>query len=332
MSQASPTIGAEKSGLTYRQEDNDGKKALLTHHKGATAPGYAEAGMIWLDDSTTPWGLKLHDGADWVVLGTVHAGDNAFLPYHGTGALKYASFAVDSGSANAAVVTPVPAVASYAAGLAVILKPAASTTGASTLAVSGMDAQDIKLANGADTAAGSMVAGGIYMLVHDGTNFILCNPEKDTSPPSGAVIARATDSYSLNENLETIIPLDDTIPQASEGTEVLTASLTPQHAANKIRVTVKGFGTTSESSVALVAALMIDGSPAVAATAVSGAAGALLPLDLQYEYTAGDTSAHDFSIRIGPGTAGAVRLNGQMAGRYFGGVSAVRLTVEEIKG
>lgn len=332
MSQASPTIGAEKSGLTYRQEDNDGKKALLTHHKGASAPEYAEAGIIWLDDSTAPWTLKLHDGADWIVLGSIHAGDNAFLPYHGTGALKYVSFASDSGSANAAVITPVPAVSSYAAGLTVILKPAASTTGAATLAVSGLDAQDIKLADGTDTVAGSMLAGGVYMLVHDGTDFILCNPEKDTTPPTGTVIARTTANYSLNENLEDVIPLDDTVPQATEGTEVLSASITPQHAGNKIRVTFKGFGATSESSVAIVAALVVDASPAVAATAVSGAAGALLPLDLQYEYTPGDTSAHSFSLRIGPGTAGAVRLNGHMSGRYFGGVAAAQIIVEEIQG
>lgn len=76
------------------------------------------------------------------------------------------------------------------------------------------------------------------------------------------------------------------------------------HAGNKVRVTFKGFGATSESSVALVAALTIDGSPAVAATAVSGAGGALLPLDLQYEYTPGDTSAHSYGLRIGPGAAG----------------------------
>jgi len=44
MTQATPSIGANKSGLQYRTEDNDGKKALLNHHKGATAPAYAEAG------------------------------------------------------------------------------------------------------------------------------------------------------------------------------------------------------------------------------------------------------------------------------------------------
>jgi hypothetical protein len=83
MSQANPAIGADKTGLAYRQEDNDGKKALLTHHKGAGAPSYAEAGILWLDDSTTPWKLNLYDGADWIVLGSVNAASNAFLPYMG---------------------------------------------------------------------------------------------------------------------------------------------------------------------------------------------------------------------------------------------------------
>ena len=59
MSQAPPLIGPNKSGLTYRQEDNDGKQALLTHHKGAAAPPYAQAGTVWLDDAATPWLVKL---------------------------------------------------------------------------------------------------------------------------------------------------------------------------------------------------------------------------------------------------------------------------------
>jgi hypothetical protein len=84
MTQATPTIGANKSGLQYRTEDNDGKKALLNHHKGSAAPGYAEAGLIWLDDTATPWILKIYDGADWIALGEVHATSNTFKPYSGT--------------------------------------------------------------------------------------------------------------------------------------------------------------------------------------------------------------------------------------------------------
>lgn len=84
MTQASPTIGADKSGLDYRTEDNAGKTALLTHHKGSSAPSYAEAGMIWVDDTSTPWLMKFYDGADWIVMGAVSATDNTFKPYNGT--------------------------------------------------------------------------------------------------------------------------------------------------------------------------------------------------------------------------------------------------------
>ena len=150
MSQANPTIGADKTGLAYRQEDNDGKKALMTHHKGAAAPAYAEAGLLWLDDSMTPWKLKLHDGADWIVLGSVNAGTNAFLPYLGTAAFKQVNFAADTGTVNTAAIAPIPAVAAYTAGLTVTLRPAATTTGPATLAVSGLDAEAVKLADGSD--------------------------------------------------------------------------------------------------------------------------------------------------------------------------------------
>ena len=332
MSQANPTIGADKTGLAYRQEDNDGKKALLTHHKGAAPPSYAEAGMIWIDDAASPWKMKIHDGADWIILGSIHAATNAFLPYHGTAPIQHVNYAVDTGSANAAVLAPVPAVGSYTAGLTVTLIPAATTTGAATVAVSGLDAEDIKLANGNDLVAGSMQAGGVYMLVYDGTNFILTNPEINTAPAAGSVIGSAVDTYDANESLETVIPLDDSIPQATEGTEILSVTHAAVSAANKIRLRFCGFGVTSDSSVALVATLVIDGAPAVQTVAAQGASGALLPLSFTLEHSPADTDSHTYAVRVGPGTAGAVRLNGTLSGRLFGGAATAQLTVEEIKG
>ncbi len=94
MSQADPTIGSGQSGLAYRTADNNGKKALLNHHKGSTAPTYAEAGMLWLDDSATPWVLKTHDGTDWISVGEIHATNNTFKPKVGS------SLAAGLGEAN----------------------------------------------------------------------------------------------------------------------------------------------------------------------------------------------------------------------------------------
>jgi hypothetical protein len=91
MTQATPIIGAGKSGLTYRQEDNAGKQALLNHHKGPSAPNYAEAGLIWLDDSATPWLFKCFDGTDWITMGQLNAGTNHFTPMVGTSPLGASS-------------------------------------------------------------------------------------------------------------------------------------------------------------------------------------------------------------------------------------------------
>jgi microcystin-dependent protein len=91
MSQFDPVIGADKSGLVYRQDDNNGKKALLSQHKGATPPVYAAAGTLWLDDSATPWILKIYDGSNWISTGTVNAISDQYTPYFNGAVLQLAS-------------------------------------------------------------------------------------------------------------------------------------------------------------------------------------------------------------------------------------------------
>lgn len=439
MSQASPTIGANKTGLAFRQEDNDGKKALLSHHKGSSPPDYAEAGAIWLDDSATPWMLKLHDGADWIALGSINASSNAFQPYHGTAALKYVNYAADTGSANAYAVAPVPALSAYAAGQVVILKPANAVTGASTINVNALGAKAVKTQDGSDLGANAMLANGVFILVYDGTNFILTNPATagnyllargtavaaasttdigaansdfveisgtttitalGTSAgrnhvwvkfqsaltlthhatslilptgasittaagdvaefvrisggnwqclgyhpasgkqiaaiaradlPAGAVIQVAAASYASNSDLSVTIPNDDSIPQNTEGSEILTVSITPTSAASTIEIEFRGMGAAS-GSANLIAALFRDsGANALAASA--GVAGSVTlpgPVGLTYQESAGSTSARTYKIRVGAST-GTCRLNGTTSARLYGGASAATLTVREIR-
>lgn len=332
MSQASPTIGANKSGLAYRLEDNDGKKALLTHHKGASAPSYAEAGMIWLDDSATPWALKFYDGSDWIVLGTLHAGSNAFLPFLGTGPVRLAAYAEDTGTENEFVITPVPALPQHQAGQIVILKPAHDITDAPTLTIGGLDACAVVLPDGSDPAEGDMLAGQIYVLVYDGTQYVVTNPNRTASLPAGSTVACQSAAYSTYAAINSIIPLDNTIPQAGEGTEILAIEHAAQSAGNKIRLRFSAFGTSTQQSVPIIAALYIDSGAAVQACAVHvPAAGQSAQLAFEYEYEAPDTDTHRYSLRVGPGGVAAIRLNGSGSARLFGGTAAARLTLEETK-
>lgn len=175
MSQATPIIGANQPGLDYRNQDNDGKQALLNHHKGSTEPSYKEAGIIWLDDGATPWVVKMYDGAAWIVMGLMDATTDTFEPYFGTGVLPFRPYAADTGSANAYAIAPAPAIASYTTGQTFLLKPANASTGSSTLAVNGLAAKTIKTWYGTNVDAGSLLTTGVYYLMYDGTNMVLLN-------------------------------------------------------------------------------------------------------------------------------------------------------------
>lgn len=201
MTQFNPILGANLSGLTYRTQDNNAKRALLNHHKGSTAPTYAEAGMVWVDDSATPWLMKVHDGSDWIVLGEVNSTTNTFSPYLGAATIRLLNFAADTGSANTYVITPTPAITDYVAGQIVTLSPANANTGSSTLAINGLTAKTIKTLDGANLTAGMLAASGVYLLIFDGTNFVLLNASGITAIAAGGTGASTAATARTNLGL-----------------------------------------------------------------------------------------------------------------------------------
>lgn len=148
--------------------------------------------------------------------------------------------------------------------------------------------------------------------------------------PTGAVVGSAVANYTANTNLTAVIPLDDTTPLISEGTEVLTLSITPKTITNKLRC--RFTGTATAAAAANVIAAMFQGSTCIDACWVTNtAANVGLEFALEAEYTPASISAQTISVRVGPGAAGTVRMNGATTGRFFGGASNATLVVEEIK-
>ena len=62
-----------------RTDINNALKALGNQQKGGTAPSGPLAGWLWLDDSGSPWILKLYDGTDWISIGTFNTTTNLFV-------------------------------------------------------------------------------------------------------------------------------------------------------------------------------------------------------------------------------------------------------------
>lgn len=148
----------------------------------------------------------------------------------------------------------------------------------------------------------------------------------------GAVIDRAFASYATYAALTTQIPGDNTVPQNTEGTQVLSVSLTPKSTTNRVRVRFQGEFSTNASPGSAAAALFTSASAsAIASTLVtSPTADYAQPIVLEWEYVPATTSPLTFSIRVGPISAITMKMNGTATSQFFNGTVAATLVVEEI--
>jgi hypothetical protein len=156
---------------------------------------------------------------------------------------------------------------------------------------------------------------------------------KQGSFPSTSLAKPQSATYATNADLSTTIPVDDSIPQSSEGTEIVTVSITPSSASNKVRVRAYFYGQGNSSVVNMVGAIFRDsvanaltgGVGYARSTATNTAMGAFI----EVVDSPATTSATTYKLRIGP-DAGTMRLNGSTSARLFGGAMTVGIFVEEV--
>lgn len=119
-------------------------------------------------------------------------------------------YAVDSGAADAYVISLSPAITAYAAGQKFTFKATNANTGASTLNVNALGVKTIKKHNDQDLAAGDIEAGQIVEVEYDGTNLQMLsqlgnaptsgisNVVEDTTPQLGGALD--TNGKAINES------------------------------------------------------------------------------------------------------------------------------------
>lgn len=127
----------------------------------------------------------------------------------------------------------------------------------------------------------------------------------------------------------TVIPLDDTVPQNTEGTQVLTASITPRSATSVLEVNVI-LQLGNAGAAWLIGALFRDaGVNAIAVgTGYASTGNAVYTVSFSYFLLAGSTAPTTFNVRMGS-EAGTYYLNGNNAGRKFGGAYASSIIIKE---
>lgn len=145
------------------------------------------------------------------------------------------------------------------------------------------------------------------------------------------VVQRVSTQTGAVSTTTTTIPLDDTIPQNTEGAEFMSLSITPTNSSNILAITVTVDGANSALSHVIAALFQDSTANAIAALAGPGSAAYVQPLTFTHYMTAGTTSSTTFKVRAGGSAAGTYTFNGASGGRYFGGVIASSIHIVEYK-
>lgn len=155
------------------------------------------------------------------------------------------------------------------------------------------------------------------------------------------VVQVVSEEYTAFNSMDASIPIDDTIPQNTEGEEIITKAITPTSATNKLKIDVVvavHIATEASGAAHAVVALFQDSTAnALAAIATEGNDENRI-ITMTHVMDAGTTSSTTFKVRCGyggqqptpPGPTPFVYVNGKSGGtRVFGGVSKATLTITE---
>jgi hypothetical protein len=147
---------------------------------------------------------------------------------------------------------------------------------------------------------------------------------------NGKLIQTVTTSTGAVATGTTTIPLDDTIPQSTEGNQYMSVAITPTSASSLLCIQAT-IALSSSGTLTIIAALFQDSTAnALGTVARFISNGNLHTLNLTYWMTAGTTSATTFKIRAGGSAAGTTTFNGVSGARLFGGVCTSNLSVMEV--
>lgn len=129
-----------------------------------------------------------------------------------------------------------------------------------------------------------------------------------------------------------LIPLDDTIPQITEGAEFMTQTITPKSATNTLVIDATLFISPTIANH-IIGALFQDATANALAASdqyITTGGGATM-LRVTNTMTAGTTSSTTFRIRVGALSAGTLTFNGIASGRLFGAINKSVFTITEYK-
>jgi hypothetical protein len=132
----------------------------------------------------------------------------------------------------------------------------------------------------------------------------------------------------------TVIPVDDSIPQNTEGEQYLSQAITPSSAANALDISALVFMANNQANAHLQVALFQDSTAnGLAANELfQPSSSSPMSVPLRHLMLSGTSSSTTLSVRAGGDAAGTTTFNGAAAGRRYGGAANSFLDVREVMG
>ncbi len=210
-------------------------------------------------------------------------------------------------------------------GQALVSGGSASLPAFGTIAISGGGTGATSLSSGVIQSNGSVLSS----LGIGSTNQILQNVAGTVDWALTGLLQLVSTSTSARINTSgTSIPDDDSIPQNTEGTEILTLSITPKSSSSNLLIIFSTSGTPTAGS-SCIAALFVDSTANALAAQYIGrfASGNSFDGTICYITSSGSTSARTYKIRLG---GGSFQINSGSGSRKFGGTASTYLIIAEI--
>lgn len=150
---------------------------------------------------------------------------------------------------------------------------------------------------------------------------------------TGMIVQEVTAVFTAVATGTTAIPLDDTIPQNTEGDEYMTLAITPTSSTNRLVIICSAL-LSSSISTRLTAALFQDTTANALAVGVIFENTATAPntVPVFHSMLAGTTSSTTFKIRAGSQGAATTTFNGSSGASIYGAITKSSMIIREIVG
>lgn len=199
-------------------------------------------------------------------------------------------------------------------------------------AISGHTTANTGTVYGMSVTAGILASAALVNTVNNAA--LQSNSVGASNAQAGFVVQVVNTTSGAVATGTTGIPLDDTVPQNTEGDQYMSLAITPKSTTNTLVIQVVSFYAHSVTTNVIQSLFQDSTANALAVNAQRvPAVNTPLTVVTTYAMTAGTTSATTFKVRAGgtSGDGGTLTFNGTAAARKFGGIGLSSIIITEYK-